>query len=97
MENATLLAYLGIKYMETTGLSDITGLSIASNPESPVVFLKLEKSTGSINTDLQLLQDIADRVSQLNSCFFVSHYHNVMCQILVVTLIFIPIVVPFRC
>ena len=44
------------------GLSSIQGLSIASNPESPIVFLKLEMSTGSMKDDLQLLEAIADRV-----------------------------------
>ncbi len=46
------------------GLSDIPGLLIASNPESPVVFLELEKSTGSMKSDLNLLEHIADRVSK---------------------------------
>ena len=47
-----------------TGLAGIPGLSIASNPESPVVFLKLNKSTGSSVSDLRLLQEIADCVSK---------------------------------
>lgn len=46
-------------------MSGVPGLSIASNPESPIVFLKLEKSTGSSKNDLRLLQEISDRVSQL--------------------------------
>lgn len=49
-------------YLVTAGLSDIPGLSIASNVESPIVFLKLEKSTGSMKNDLILLEDIAERV-----------------------------------
>lgn len=49
--------------MRTAGLSDIKGLSVASNPESPIVFLKLEKSTGSVKEDFRLLDDIADHVS----------------------------------
>ena len=44
------------------GLSNIQGLSIASNPESPIVFLKLEMPTGSAKDDLKLLEAIADRV-----------------------------------
>lgn len=48
----------------TAGLSDIPGISIASNVESPIIFLKLEKSTGSMKNDLILLEDIADRVSK---------------------------------
>lgn len=54
---------LDFLYWATAGLSDIHGLSIASNPESPIVFLILEKSTGSMKNDLQLLEDIADWVS----------------------------------
>ncbi|GMI93186.1 long-chain base1, EMBRYO DEFECTIVE 2779, FUMONISIN B1 RESISTANT 11 [Hibiscus trionum] len=54
------------------GLSDIQGLSIASNPESPIVFLVLEKSTGSVKSDLQLLEDIADRAMKQESIFVVA-------------------------
>ncbi|KAF5474514.1 hypothetical protein F2P56_006407 [Juglans regia] len=54
------------------GLSDIPGLSIASNAESPIVFLKLEKSTGSIKNDLTLLEEIADRVLKEDSVFVVA-------------------------
>ncbi|MFQ6659384.1 hypothetical protein Gotur_028288 [Gossypium turneri] len=53
------------------GLSDIRGLSIASNPESPIVFLVLEKSTSSVKSDLQLLEDIADRALKQESIFVV--------------------------
>ncbi|PON74892.1 Glycine dehydrogenase (decarboxylating) [Parasponia andersonii] len=49
------------------GLSGIAGLSIASNPDSPTVFLKLEKSTGSLKANMDLLQDIADRVLKEDS------------------------------
>lgn len=45
------------------GLSDIKGMSLASNPESPIVFLKLDKSSGSTKDDLLLLEKMADRVS----------------------------------
>ncbi|XP_031401026.1 long chain base biosynthesis protein 1-like isoform X1 [Punica granatum] len=41
------------------GLSDIPGLSLASNPKSPIVFLRLKKPTGCARNDLQLLEDIA--------------------------------------
>ena len=44
------------------GLSNIQGLSISSNPKSPIVFLNLEKSTGSTKDDLKLLEAMADRV-----------------------------------
>ncbi|KAF8388614.1 hypothetical protein HHK36_027291 [Tetracentron sinense] len=51
------------------GLSDIPGLSIASNPQSPIVFLKLKKSTGSLRNDLELLENIAGRVLKEDSVF----------------------------
>ncbi|KAJ4829642.1 serine palmitoyltransferase component [Turnera subulata] len=51
------------------GLSNVEGLSIGSNPESPIVFLKLEKSTGSAKGDLQLLEDIADHALKEDSVF----------------------------
>ncbi|EOY26294.1 Long-chain base1 isoform 1 [Theobroma cacao] len=53
------------------GLSDILGLSVASNPESPIVFLRLEKSTGSVKSDLQLLEEIADHALKEDSIFVV--------------------------
>ncbi|KAK8574711.1 hypothetical protein V6N12_062398 [Hibiscus sabdariffa] len=53
------------------GLSDVQGLSIASNPESPIVFLRLEKSTGSVKGDLQLLEDLANRALKEASVFVV--------------------------
>ncbi|XVE91113.1 hypothetical protein DITRI_Ditri20bG0129000 [Diplodiscus trichospermus] len=53
------------------GLSDMQGLSIASSPESPIVFLRLEKSTGSMKSDLQLLEEIADRALKEESIFVV--------------------------
>ncbi|KAI5676673.1 hypothetical protein M9H77_07623 [Catharanthus roseus] len=43
-------------------LSDVQGLEIVSDPASPIVFLRLNKSRGSQKIDLQLLEDIADRV-----------------------------------
>ncbi|POO03437.1 Glycine dehydrogenase (decarboxylating) [Trema orientale] len=54
------------------GLSGIAGLSIASNPDSPIVFLKLEKSTGSLKANMDLLQDIADRVLKEDSVLVVT-------------------------
>lgn len=47
----------------SAGLSDVPGLTIGSHPLSPIVFLKLKKSTGSSKGDLELLNNIADRVS----------------------------------
>ncbi|KAG7020591.1 Long chain base biosynthesis protein 1, partial [Cucurbita argyrosperma subsp. argyrosperma] len=51
------------------GLSDIPGLKLGSNQESPIVFLLLEKSTGSIQIDLQLLENIAERALKEYSVF----------------------------
>lgn len=45
------------------GLSDTPGLEISSHVLSPIVFLKLKKSTGSLATDLDLLETIAEQVS----------------------------------
>ncbi|CAH1432824.1 unnamed protein product [Lactuca virosa] len=53
----------------TTGLSDIQGLELASDVMSPLVFLKLKKSTGSVKSDLQLLEDLADCVLKEHSVF----------------------------
>ncbi|KAK9031519.1 hypothetical protein V6N11_032894 [Hibiscus sabdariffa] len=69
--------YLTLKLKENIailwkGLSDIQGLSIASNPESPIVFLVLEKSTGSVKGDLQLLEDISDRALKQESIYVVA-------------------------
>ncbi|KAJ9171050.1 hypothetical protein P3X46_019101 [Hevea brasiliensis] len=53
------------------GLSNIRGLSIASHPESPIVFLRLEKSKGSVKDDLKLLEQIADCALKEDSVFVV--------------------------
>ncbi|KAI3801826.1 hypothetical protein L1987_29943 [Smallanthus sonchifolius] len=45
----------------STGLLGIQGLELASDIMSPLVFLRLKKSTGSLKSDLQLLEDLADR------------------------------------
>ncbi|KAJ8626215.1 hypothetical protein MRB53_019522 [Persea americana] len=44
------------------GLSDVPGLSVISNPLSPIVFLKLKKPAGSFEKDLRLLEDIVNHV-----------------------------------
>lgn len=44
------------------GLSEIDGLCIASDPLSPLIFLRLKNSTGSFNKDSNLLETIADHV-----------------------------------
>jgi hypothetical protein len=46
-----------------TGLSGTPGLQICSHLLSPMVFLKLKKSTGSLAADLDLLETIAEQVS----------------------------------
>ncbi|KAJ4715074.1 long chain base biosynthesis protein 1-like [Melia azedarach] len=60
------------------GLSDVRGLSIASNPESPIVFLRLEKSTGSVKNDLRLLEDIADRALKEDCVFVVTSKRSML-------------------
>ncbi|XP_010531052.1 PREDICTED: long chain base biosynthesis protein 1 [Tarenaya hassleriana] len=54
------------------GLSGIKGLSLASNAESPIVFLKLENSTGSEKDDLLVLEEIADRALKEDSVLLVT-------------------------
>lgn len=61
------ITYLFKNSWESAGLSDMPGLKLASNQESPIVFLILEKSTGSIQNDLQVFENIAERVSNLIS------------------------------
>ncbi|KAG4931611.1 hypothetical protein AAZX31_17G227100 [Glycine max] len=53
------------------GLSKIPGITITSNPESPIVYLRLEKSRGSMKDDLHLLENIAERVLKEESVFVV--------------------------
>ncbi|KAF6136249.1 hypothetical protein GIB67_001658 [Kingdonia uniflora] len=60
------------------GLSDMHGLTIASNPLSPLVFLKLKKSSGFLKKDLQLLQDITDRVLEEDSVFVVTSKRSIL-------------------
>ncbi|KAG9142171.1 hypothetical protein Leryth_007620 [Lithospermum erythrorhizon] len=54
------------------GLEDVKGFQILSDPESPIVFLKLKKSTGSSKSDLQILEDIADKALKEDSVFVVT-------------------------
>uniref|UniRef100_A0A0C9S9D0 serine C-palmitoyltransferase n=1 Tax=Wollemia nobilis TaxID=56998 RepID=A0A0C9S9D0_9CONI len=44
------------------GLSHIPGLKVLSDLSSPLVFLQLERSSGSFKTDLLVLQEIVDRM-----------------------------------
>ncbi|KAJ0788598.1 putative serine C-palmitoyltransferase [Helianthus annuus] len=53
----------------STGLLGIQGLELANDIMSPLVFLRLKKSTGSVKSDLQLLEDLADRVVKEHSVF----------------------------
>ncbi|XP_057727803.1 long chain base biosynthesis protein 1-like isoform X1 [Arachis stenosperma] len=54
------------------GLSGISGLTIAGSQESPIVYLKLKKSTGSMQEDRRLLEAIAERVLKEDSVFVVA-------------------------
>lgn len=51
------------------GLSDVQGLQVASSPRSPIVFLRLTTSAGSMKADLQLLEDFADDLLKIHSVF----------------------------
>ncbi|KAL5710442.1 serine C-palmitoyltransferase [Ranunculus cassubicifolius] len=53
------------------GLSKIPGLAIASDPLSPLVFVKLSRSTGSSNKDLNLFETITDHMLK-NECVLVT-------------------------
>ncbi|KAL2895448.1 Long chain base biosynthesis protein 1 [Bienertia sinuspersici] len=53
------------------GLSDLQGFEIASNPHSPIVFLKLANSINTSKSDMQLLQDIVDKLLEEHSIFVV--------------------------
>ncbi|CAL5346683.1 unnamed protein product [Camellia sinensis] len=44
-----------------SGLSNIHGLKIVSDVKSPIVFLRLKNSTGSLKSDSQLLEHIAEQ------------------------------------
>lgn len=54
------------------GLSDVPGLTLASNPQSPIVLLQLKKSTGFFKSDLQLLEKIVERVLNEDSVYIVT-------------------------
>ncbi|CAM9003211.1 unnamed protein product [Rhodiola kirilowii] len=48
------------------------GLSLTSDPLSPVVFSELKASTGSSKDDLRLLEKIADHMLNESSVFVVT-------------------------
>ncbi|XP_073009466.1 long chain base biosynthesis protein 1b [Typha latifolia] len=60
------------------GLSNVPGLVIASHPLSPIIFLKLKKSTGSSKGDSQLLDTIAERVLEEDSVFIVTMKRSIL-------------------
>ncbi|CAN1171213.1 Long chain base biosynthesis protein 1 [Linum perenne] len=53
-------------------LSGLEGLTVTSNPESPIVYLKLERSTGSKAGDMELLEKITDLALKEDSIFIVT-------------------------
>ncbi|XP_028112719.1 long chain base biosynthesis protein 1-like [Camellia sinensis] len=54
------------------GLSDIRGLQLVSDVKSPIVFLRLKNSTGSLMCDSQLLEQIAEQVLKEDLVFVVT-------------------------
>ncbi|CAN6587390.1 hypothetical protein ACFX2I_043181 [Malus domestica] len=73
-ENPDLITKLKKNIAELwKGLSGIRGLSFASSPESPIVFLRLEKADSLKNElQLQLLQNIANSLLKEHSIFVVT-------------------------
>ncbi|KAM0928930.1 hypothetical protein ACQ4PT_001936 [Festuca glaucescens] len=55
-------------------LSNTPGLEISSHVLSPVVFLKLKKSTGSLTTNLGLLQTVAEQTKRTKKAGIVGKY-----------------------
>ncbi|CAA2966499.1 long chain base biosynthesis 1-like [Olea europaea subsp. europaea] len=51
-----------LKKNTSTLYKDVPGLEIMSDPRSPIVFLRLDKSAGYVKGDLKLLEDICDLV-----------------------------------
>ncbi|CAM0948869.1 unnamed protein product [Alopecurus aequalis] len=71
-ENPSVLSTLrGNVALLHKGLSGTPGLQISSHVRSPIVFLKLNKSTGSLATDLDLLETIAEQALKEDSVFVV--------------------------
>ncbi|ONK59236.1 uncharacterized protein A4U43_C08F4380 [Asparagus officinalis] len=72
-ENPSILASLRNNIaLLRKGLSDVPGLTLTSDPQSPIVLLQLKKPTGSHESDLKLLEKIVDRVLNEDSVFLVS-------------------------
>ncbi|XP_078151615.1 long chain base biosynthesis protein 1a-like [Carex rostrata] len=53
-------------------LSNVPGLVVTSHSLSPIIFLKLKKSTGSDKTDMHLLDSIANQVLKEDSVLIVT-------------------------
>ncbi|KAH6773242.1 long-chain base1 [Perilla frutescens var. hirtella] len=60
------------------GLSNVQGLEIVSDPKSPIVFLKLKKSAGSLKADLQVLEDIADHLLKEHAVFVATSKRSIL-------------------
>uniref|UniRef100_A0A803M803 serine C-palmitoyltransferase n=1 Tax=Chenopodium quinoa TaxID=63459 RepID=A0A803M803_CHEQI len=72
-ENPNLISKLNENVAQLrTGLSNSEGLVVASDPNSPIVFLQLSKSTGSSEKDMQLLEDIVDELLEKHNIFVVT-------------------------
>lgn len=72
-ENPSILATLKNNIaLLRKGLSDVAGLEVSSSPQSPIVFLKLKKSRGSQDKDLQVLEKIVSRALHEDSVFLVT-------------------------
>ncbi|KAL7210852.1 hypothetical protein ACSBR2_013846 [Camellia fascicularis] len=60
------------------GLSNIHGLKIVSDVKSPIIFLRLKNSTGSLKSDSQLLEHIAEQVLKEDSIFVVTSKRSML-------------------
>ncbi|GMP74483.1 hypothetical protein CsSME_00031891 [Camellia sinensis var. sinensis] len=67
----------GVGY-QFRGLSNIHGLKIVSDVKSPIVFLRLKNSTGSLKSDSQLLEHIAEQVLKEDSVFVVTSKRSML-------------------
>lgn len=66
MLSNTLVNFDSLFHVRNAELSDVPGLTITSNPLSPIVFFKLKKSTGSLRNDLLLLENVVEKVKELH-------------------------------
>ncbi|CAL5430971.1 unnamed protein product [Camellia sinensis] len=79
-ENPDLITKTEQKYCCTMprGLSNIHGLKIVSDVKSPIVFLRLKNSTGSLKSDSQLLEHIAEQILKEDSVFVVTSKRSML-------------------